>query len=570
MPVRIMLRMLAAADVDLVAEYRLRGAAPLARHAVCEDGSVVLAIPDEYASRAWHMVRLATSGDRDEIATLHVESLRRFEVDATQGTVVGVTDDNLYLFPKGRKSRFALDGRPYWNDIALVPGGERFVAAGVDRTGTGNLLVHGECNGATIWTREIPFPVACVGVDHSGARIVLGGESGEVLLVDDRRRNCWLHRLEAPVVRVAASHGDSCTFLTAATEESVAGVGRIGPEGELVYFLPVEGVARDVAVGAQGQLAAVVVALPAGGGRLMLVSGEGDPLATIPMDHDPIAVSVSRDAAWIAVQRANHRVGIFRVRTRLSRESTRARVLVAEAERVRAGGDTAAAVRRIAEHGLGGLLDEECATLWTAWREEVRTATWSRVRSCAAVGDWADVERTMAEVADLFHADAQWHRQWSELRARAIEDLSRRARDARDPVEREQLWREALLADPWDPTARAGWSTALTDRARARLLEAKALLDSADFAGAVAILEELVDEVVVAEDAARMLRACRVAVALADGHRHYEAREYAAAVFQYRRVLGLDPGNSEAEQRLRFAEKLQGDNEIDDRFSRLE
>ena len=47
-------------------------------------------------------------------------------------------------------------------------------------------------------------------------------------------------------------------------------------------------------------------------------------------------------------------------------------------------------------------------------------------------------------------------------------------------------------------------------------------------------------------------------------------QQYAAALFQYKKALRLDPENGEAQQKLRYAQNFLQDTQLSDRFSRLE
>ncbi|MFM7323286.1 MAG: hypothetical protein ACKO5K_17455, partial [Armatimonadota bacterium] len=527
-------------------------------------------IPDEFEARTWHVVRHGAGHEPIELSTFQVESLRRFEVDVREGTVVGATDDHLYLLPKGRKSRFPMESRPYWTDVAIVPGGERFVAAGVDRTGTGNLVVVGECAGRTVWSREIAFPVACVGVDHAGARIAVGGESGDVLLLDDRRRTCWLHRLETPVSRVVPCGVDECVFLVGGSDGVGTGLGRIGGEGELLWFLPIEGPVRDVAASESGDLVAVAVGGRSGGGRLVLLGASGEPLGEIPTDVEPAGLAMAPSGEYMAVHRRNHRIALFRIRSRSAGASAGVRAAVVEAEAIRAGGDLARAVRRIAEVASTHPGEMECVERWATWLRELRERTWVSAESVAVVGDYREAERRVAEVADLFQADVEWHSRWAELRVAWCRDAIGKAAEESDPTVRGRHWRDALLADPFNRPATAGLADARAQQTCDVVAKATDLLDRECPREALLLLESVPRGSDPESAASALEKRCRIALALAEGHRHYESREYAAAVFQYRKVLSLDPGNRDAEGRLRFAEKLQGDHELDDRFRRLE
>src|SRR5690242_3085808 len=106
-------------NIDLRFQRKARGVAPLSRFAVLDDGGLLAAVPDEMEVRTFHAVRYEPDGRARIGETYSVETLRKTEV-APDGTGIGITEDDLYLFAEGRKSRFLEGRRVSYTDASLA------------------------------------------------------------------------------------------------------------------------------------------------------------------------------------------------------------------------------------------------------------------------------------------------------------------------------------------------------------------------------------------------------------------------------------------------------------------
>ena len=106
-------------DVNWRWHSRYRGLLPLSPHAVADDGGLLFARPDELHTRQYQVFEVR-DGIVTEHETLVVETVRQLPLTPHAPIRIGVTDDNLYLFREGRKSRFMAERRVSYLSVALA------------------------------------------------------------------------------------------------------------------------------------------------------------------------------------------------------------------------------------------------------------------------------------------------------------------------------------------------------------------------------------------------------------------------------------------------------------------
>jgi tetratricopeptide (TPR) repeat protein len=153
-------------------------------------------------------------------------------------------------------------------------------------------------------------------------------------------------------------------------------------------------------------------------------------------------------------------------------------------------------------------------------------------------------------------------------RKKAVQGMLRCARDA-EVEDALGILSVLLTLDATNAEARELLGR-LEDEVTDRLLrEADGALTSGHSSEAVRLLEQAYNRA--PSDAVReKLSRARCDEALAEGLALYEAGKYPQAIGQFRKVLGIDPGNAEAQKHLDYAEKLSQDDTLSDRFTRLE
>ncbi|MBC8104771.1 MAG: tetratricopeptide repeat protein, partial [Cytophagales bacterium] len=98
----------------------------------------------------------------------------------------------------------------------------------------------------------------------------------------------------------------------------------------------------------------------------------------------------------------------------------------------------------------------------------------------------------------------------------------------------------------------------------------RSLIAVGSFTEAIAALTEAQQRGASGPEVTGLLRAARVGEALSLGNRLYQDRQYATALFQFKKALRLDPDNADALQKISYSQNFLQDTQLNDRFTRLE
>src|SRR5205085_11534048 len=136
---------------------RLRGLLPLAPEALGDDGRLVLVRPDELEARKYQILQADSTGRISGTGSAIVETVRQMCVTADAPMMIGVTDDDLYLFREGRKSRFLPERRVAYLSVALARTGRFFAAGLTDMMVAGQTLALADADGKVSWTKGLDY-----------------------------------------------------------------------------------------------------------------------------------------------------------------------------------------------------------------------------------------------------------------------------------------------------------------------------------------------------------------------------------------------------------------------------
>lgn len=555
-------------NVNLLYLRKARGIAPLSRFAVQDDGSVVASVPDEMEVRTFHIVRFDSRGRSQILETYSVETLRRTEIAASGQNYLGTTDDDLYLFKDARKTRFLPDRRASYTDAALSEGGQRFATAFSDMLASGHALALGDSGGRLFWTKDIPFPVSRVAVDRTAQHIAVAGETGDLIVLDAARNTLVRHRTEVPLDAVATI-GPARTVFAGG-----GGVGLVDADGKLVWFAEILGEPLETTLDSEGHTVATLLRLDDVSGRLVFLSGDGLPTWDIDFDESrPTGLSLSANGRYAAVSLRDGTLAVYELQYGERLAAADAEQVLSEARTAEDTGNFAAAAdllrARLAAVPSDTRACEALATALSGLREKCLAAA----QTAEAVGDFREADGRLAEIAAALPTDAALTALRQELRARwyaAAKAAGEQAVAAGDGPAAEGHFLDAIAAEPLDVRVRVALADARYAAAEAALARGRGLIAIGDFTQAIEALTEAQQRGASGPTLTGLLRDARVGEAMTLGNQLYQDRQYAAALFQFKKVLRLDPDNAEALQKVSYAQNFLQDTQLNERFTRLE
>ena len=556
-------------NVNLLWQRKARGAAALARFAAQDDGTLLVSVPDELEARTFHIARFDPNGRSQVLETYNVETLRKTEIGSSGSAFVGVTDDDFYLFREKRKSRFLADRRASYTDLALSANGQRFAAALCDLLLSGNTIALGDIGGRLLWTKDVTFPIARLAVDREARRIAVAGESGDLLMLDAARDTLWTHRAEAALTAVATSDAADRTVFAGG-----GGVGVVDGEGRLVWFTPLPGDIIEVAIDAEGRTAAALTRLDQSAGRLYFLSGEGLPTWDIEFDEArPTGLSLSADGQHAAVSLRDGTLAVYRLEygERLAGAATDQ--VLGEARAALDAGNARQAAELLRARLLAVPSDVSACEALSRALSELRRRAFHAAETAEAVQDFVGADTHLAELLAASALDAEATALRTALRARWAAfafAAGRAALERGDGAAAEARFLETIEADPLHTEARAALAHARQSASAGALQRGKDLLAAGRFTDAIAALAEAQTRGATGPEVTALLREARTGEALALGNKLYQDRQYAAALFQFKKVLRFDPANAEALQKVGYAQNLLQDRDLNERFTRLE
>jgi tetratricopeptide (TPR) repeat protein len=559
-------------DTDLLWQKRFRGLLPLSPRALADDGTLTFVHPDELETRTYQIVQGNTEGRVRGQGTISVEKLTRTALALGGASLVGATDDDLYLFRDGRKTRLMAGRRVTCTDVALSGDGTRFAVGFADMLFSTHTLALGDVSGRIAWSRDLSLAVNAVAIDAQGRHVAVGVEEGRVLVYDAARTLLYDHLLEQPVAALALA-ADAPTAAVGTAEGELLGLTADGGRAwHLSLALPI------VAVGltADARVAACL-AQDAAGGMLLLVDASGDLLWEHGVEARPTGLSLSPNGRFAAVSLADGRLMVFALGSKLDVGAHG----IPHADRPAHASSSELRARQAWEDGRR---EEACRLLRQAleanpseaaacealirYEAELVGERLLQAETLAVAGDEAALDALRAAEA-IDAADGRIAAARASVTGRLVSALSARAATESDPEAAMRLYESVLALDFKNLAARRDLGAARQRRAGLLVAEGEARAAAGDSAGALEAWRQA-QLLAPCESLAARLRELDVARIVAEGRRLYEARRYPEAAFQFQKALALDPQNEEAHRYLGYARGLGSDPGVSGRFQRLE
>ncbi|HET6453075.1 MAG TPA: hypothetical protein VFI02_01605, partial [Armatimonadota bacterium] len=163
---------------DLVFDRRIKGHMPVTRLAVSNSGTVMVAVPDQYQPRLYHLVRLSISGEWKELGPFSVETVRGIDFCEDGGFFAAITDDDLYAFDDGEKNRLFPERRENFLAISVSSAGDLFAVASSDMIVSSNSVTLAKSSGAQVWVKSLSADVTGIRLAPDASKLLIGTDDG--------------------------------------------------------------------------------------------------------------------------------------------------------------------------------------------------------------------------------------------------------------------------------------------------------------------------------------------------------------------------------------------------------
>lgn len=557
-------------SANLVFERRIKGHLPVTRLAVSGSGEVMIAVPDEIRPRLYHLIRITAAGEWSEISAFSVEKLQYVDFSEDGRTFAAITDDDVYVFREGAKTRFFTDRRETYSAVSVSASGEFFVVGLADMILSSYSVTLASTSSGAIWVKDMPFSVAGVRISADARRILVGSEEGSAVLLDNHRGVLWQLDWSDSITAMAVSNSGEVSVVGTKSGALLA----VGEAGNQLFDEARGGQIVACAMSRDGKLIAVAREVGSDAGIVEFFCDDGTPV----LEHSTAAriasIACSPDGAFTAISCEDGTLLILEV----TQETTRACAASASKALLDDGcaalekGDYATAADTLAKYldSCPGDVDA-CRKLVEAQDALIRKHI-EEAERLTSEGDSARASEEFEAAARVRPYDPRVFPRVNAIRERLLSDsLDRAASLAKEGKLEEALAKaEAVIRlDFTNLRAREILGRLEGDLVVRYLADAEKASAAGESVEAVELLEKAAAIQPTTEVQARLTKA-RATQALDAGLALYEAKKFSQAVFQFRKALSLDPDNAEAQKHIEYAESFRQDDTLFDRFSKLE
>lgn len=558
------------AAANLIIDKCFRGHLPVADLALSDSGEVMIAIPDEYRARVYHVISIAPECEPKEIGFFSMEKPSKTASSADGRFLVAATDDKIYTFVDGIKSRLFADRRNAYTDISVCSSGEYFVVSGADMMASDHTVTLARTSGSEVWTKSLPFSITAARISSDGGRILVGSEEGKAMLLDSSRRILWqMEEIEPITTGAISTSGELSAFLT-----KTGSVVAISGDGERLWHLEGVGYGKACAIAAQGGMIAAANLCPDLTDRLSLYSPDGNPLFA----HDPRqgirSIACSPNGRFVAISCEDGTLQVLEivVSTCEKSDAEKAKGILDEACSLAEGDDRVMALEKLREALELAPAEVDACRRYVEIRDACVGEMLFDSDKAEASGDLCAAYEALESAWDLNRFNEVLFGRITSLRNRLIESLFADAESLSDAGRLEEAivsLQKILKLDMANYAARhelGRLEQSLTDSC---VREARSLADDGHPGQAVAMLEKAYSRRPTMEIHQELLKV-QAAQALFEGLQAYEEKMYARAILLFKKVLSIDPDNSEASRYMEYSRNIGRDDALSSRFSKLE
>ena len=553
------------ADIRLLSQRKARGTYAIHPNAIGDDGSLTVAVPDDYEVRVLHFTQHCSAERPTIVDTVSVETLRSLQLSPDGSVGIGITDDDFYIFNNGRKTRFLTDRRLAYHSVALAGNG-RFAYVASDLLMHGYAVGLGDSGNRLLWTKDLQQPTELVAISPNGKFIAVAGTAGEVFILTETRD-----------VILTIHSGLFPVSLCIDNDATMAIVGRdmvdnqikakvTDATGEYRLVTDIDGEPCGISVLPGGETIAVPTVVDARSGKVVFVGDNDEPGEwELLIDAGcPSGIALSSCGTYLGVSTRDG--AIYRFEVDSVAKTAISDVLALETFRklVNAG-EIAQAIR-------------DFCLKWVT----NQTTEFAESAACAA----SDLVTALACLTFVDFAAFLKHKATYPEKILVPEVFNRAIVDAAAMQLRRALTSKTTdVAEQLDVLASIQAITALVILGPDVAREVSAYVDSVG----LRVFQEMSSQVAsgnldvaakLAVDAGKAgLVNAEVQVlqtkinlerTLQDANARYDAKDFSGALFGYRKVLKWLPDNREIRARIHFAEAMVSDSGLQDRFSRLE
>lgn len=554
---------------NLVFERRVKGHLPVTRLAVTDSGRVMIAVPDDHQPRLYHLICFSVTGEWESLGSFSVEKLQHIDFSEDARTFVAATDDDVYVFGEGAKKRFFPERRDNYSALSISASGEYFAIGSADMILSSHSVTLAKTKSGQVWIKDLPFSATSVCISGDARRLLVGSEDGCVVMLDGLRATVWQLEGADPVTALATSHTGGVSVV--GTRKGM--VYAIGEGGGMLWEVESGGRIKDCAMSGDGTLVAAVRESP-GGSVVDLFCGDGTPVMEHGLSSDVVSVACSPDGGYIALSAADGLLQILEVTSApgIACTEDKARAIRDEGYAAAEQGDHALAAEKLEQYLKLYPADPEACARLAESADALVEQHLAEAERLAVEGDLCQAGQALQSACRLITYDHRLSERTAAIRDRLVaESLSRAQALEREGrlEEAVALVRDVIGLDFMSCEARAMLCGLQTTLVAKYLADADTALKENRAADAVVILTKAMAAAPSQETQSKLTRA-RAVQAFKEGLALYESKKFSQAVFQFRKVLSLDPDNAEAQKYIEYSESLRQDDMLFDRFSKLE
>jgi tetratricopeptide (TPR) repeat protein len=310
-------------------------------------------------------------------------------------------------------------------------------------------------------------------------------------------------------------------------------------------------------------------------GRLVLLGADGTRLWDVDYEGArPVGLSLSASGQWASVALRDGSLFLYELVYGAKRAKQDTGDVLSEANAAKEAGNYAHAVKILqgrlqavpADVQAYQLFDE----IWDEWWGQTRT----KAEQAQAIGDFSGAVHLLDEPAQsvpfrsihVFKTYLGFRYDWYQFAL----GQGKAALAKGELNNAEAYFVEAITADPHETEARVLLHETQQARTEESLSQGREHLQAKRFAEALEAFTEARARGANGNDLTQLERTARSGEAMELGKTLYQDRQYAAALFQFQKVLRLNPDNKEAAQKADYARDFLRDTQVAERFRRLE